>query len=230
MEFEVVGENTSTEAILEANGITGLAANSVEIPPVPRSLPMPVYPRARLVAGTGGVADVEFTIDEQGLTKNVSVMSASEPEFGEAVAAAVAAWVFKPAFFERSRTSVNLRVKHEFALKETDPTARLVEAITAGTVSGAGGLDNRLTPLWRVPPVYPHHLLEQKVTGSATIEFVIDREGRARFPLVKETTHEVFGWAAATAISQWVFAPPMRKGVPVDVKVNIPLEFTPPET
>ena len=65
-------------------------------------------------------------------------------------------------------------------------------------------------------------------TGSAEIEFIIDREGRARLPRIVSASREEFGWAAATAIAQWVFDPPKKNGQPVDTRVRIPVSFTPP--
>ena len=56
-----------------------------------------------------------------------------------------------------------------------------------------------------------------------------DRDGRVRLPRVKSATKKEFGWAAATAISQWVFERPMRKGAAVDVTVTIPVSFAPPK-
>ena len=95
--------------------------------------------------------------------------------------------------------------------------------------NAAAGLDQKLKPLWRGFPFYPANLTDPKPTGEALIEFIIDRDGRVRLPHIKSATQEEFGWAAATAISQWVFAPPRRKGEPVDVRVSIPIEFSPPE-
>jgi TonB family protein len=60
------------------------------------------------------------------------------------------------------------------------------------------------------------------------IDFVIDRDGRARLPQIISATSEEFGWAAATAVAQWVFRPPLRGGQPVDIKVRIPFSFKAP--
>ncbi|WP_438480597.1 TonB family protein [Oleiharenicola lentus] len=228
MEFEVVGDDISPEAVLKANGIAGLDGNTFDKPPAPLSLPAPIYPRAHLVSGQTGAAEAEFTINEKGFTENILVTQAEQPEFGAALAAAVELWVFKPALRDRERTRMNLRVKHQFAAPEGSPDARLASLLKTG-IEGAKGLDQRLTPVWRISPGYPQSLLAEKPTGSATIEFVIDREGRCRAPRVVSATHDAFGWAAATAISQWVFVQPTKQGQPVDVRVSIPVEFTPPE-
>lgn len=227
MQFYVQGDQTRTEDIFAANGVTGLAESSADKPPQPLMMFEPVYPRARAMAGETGDADVEFVIGENGRTADINIMSASQPEFGVSLAAAVATWVFRPATKSGERVMVTLRVKRHFALKESGDEQRVATALKTG-IDSARGLDRSLAPLWRVPPIYPPALLAEKPEGEAMIEFVIDRAGRVRLPQVASATHEAFGWAAATALSQWVFEPPMRHGEAVDVRVSIPVKFSPP--
>jgi TonB family protein len=230
MDFYVQGDQVSPEDLLAANGISGLASNDVSKAPTPERLAEPVYPRARLVAGETGEADVEFVIAENGATEFVALMASSHPEFGAALVAAVETWRFRPAFKGTERARVTLRVRQTFALKDpaADPAGRLAAALKDGAIAGARGLDRPLKPIWRIPPRYPAALLAEKPAGESVIEFIIDREGRARLPRVVSATHEAFGWAAATAISQWVFEPPMRGGQAADVLVSIPVNFARP--
>jgi TonB family protein len=227
MEFSVDGEQTSLADIFAANGISGLVADQVDKPPLPLALCAPVYPLARLTAGETGEAQVDFVILESGATDLVSVLSASEPEFGESLAAAVAVWRFQPAIKSGERTTVKLRVRHAFATKDSDAESRLVAALKTG-IASAKGLDRRLQPLWRMAPRYPLGPTAVKPAGQAMVDFIIDRTGRVRLPRVASATNDAFGWAAATAVSQWVFEPPMRGGQPVDVRVSIPFSFEPP--
>jgi hypothetical protein len=41
-------------------------------------------------------------------------------------------------------------------------------------------------------------------------------------------TRPEFGWAAATAVQQWVFARPLRQGELTDARVSVEISFTPP--
>jgi TonB family protein len=145
--------------------------------------------------------------------------------------AAVEAWTFEPALVGTDPAPAHLVVTYKFAPPDSGDVNRLMLALRPpGTgVGGAGGLDERLRPIWRVSPVYPDALRTEKPAGKAMIEFVIDREGRARLPRVVSASRAEFGWAAMAAINQWVFAPPMRGGQPVDVKVSIPVDFPPPK-
>lgn len=227
MQFFVQGDQTRTADVLAANGITGLAEISADKLPEPLMMFGPVYPRARAVAGETGEADVEFVIGENGRTGYINVMSASQPEFGASLAAAVATWIFRPATKSNERVAVTLRARQYFALKASGDDQRVATALKTG-IDTARGLDRPLAPLWRVSPAYPPGLLAEKPSGEAQIELIIDRTGRVRLPQVISATHEAFGWAAATALSQWVFEPPMRNGEPVDVRVGIPVKFSPP--
>ncbi len=227
MHFFVEGDQAKPEDVLTANGITGLTAAGVTKAPEPLMMFAPVYPRARAAAGESGEAEVEFVIRADGRTEYVNVMSASQPEFGAALVAAVETWEFRPAVKSGEHVALTLRVHQRFALNETGDEPRVANALAAG-IASAKGLDRPLAPLWRIGPRYPAALLAEKPTGEAMIEFIIDRTGRARLPLVSSATHEAFGWAAATAISQWVFEPPMRNGEAVDVRVSIPVSFSPP--
>ena len=51
------------------------------------------------------------------------------------------------------------------------------------------------------------------------------RDGRVLFPRIVSASHEDFGWAAATAVAQWKFNPPMRNGQRVDVRMVVPVMF-----
>lgn len=227
-EFESPGAKRAE--ILEANQITIVTTPVPEVRPTPIVLIEPVYPNGRLLAGERGSAAVEFSLAEDGHVGDVTIASATAPEYGAALSAAVEAWMFKPAVSGGAGQPVMLRVAHDFIPPDSGAVARLAADLRPGGagVGGPGGLDRKLKPLWRGFPVYPQALRTERLTGEATIEFVIDRDGRARLPRIVSASRDEFGWAAATAISQWVFERPMRSGAPVDVRVSIPVNFPPP--
>lgn len=197
--------------------------------PQPRVLLEPVYPPDRFMADEAGEAEVEFEIGATNWPAAIRVLHASQPEFGAALAAAVAPWSFQPAVENGRGVTSRLRVHHLFNPQAGSLSAerRLRAALAARAIGTAQGLDEKLTPLWRVSPLYPVALRAEAIAGEATIEFVIDREGRVRLPRVVKATRPEFGWAAAMAASGWVFAPPHRGGQPVDVRVRVPFGFTP---
>lgn len=221
-----------------------LAANAITAPDGSRPINQPLlesavdvmWPYALLLEGKGGSASVEFTVQPSGSVSDVKVREATHPDFGQALAAAIEQWLFSPALSEGRTVAVTLMKKAEFKPVPTegqesgnDPLARLVRLARAGAIRGGGGLDEKITPVYRVSPNYPAALAAgERPSGSATIEFTIDRDGRARLPRIVSSTHGEFGWAAATAVGQWIFKAPRRGGEPTEAKVQIPFNFVPP--
>jgi TonB family protein len=227
MTFDV--EHSGPEAVLAANGITAPDGSAPPLAPEVRILADPVWPFEALLQGQGGSADVSFTVTERGLVTDAIVDRATAPEFGAALRAAVETWAFEPTRDHGEAVMVHLRRHGGFRPLSADEV-RLLQALREGTVGSAKGLDGKLVPVFRMTQVYPAALkLDGRPAGTAMIEFVIDREGRARLPRIVSATREEFGWAAATAAAQWVFQPPMRGGQPVDVKVRVPFNFAAPE-
>lgn len=222
------------EEVLAANAITAPDGKPPAVTPEPLVVADPVWPLDALLKGEGGSATVEFTVTETGFVRDLKVRAASQPAFGQALEAALEGWHFSRPFVEDHAVTVPLVKRVDFkaipadATDKSDPVVRLVQALRHNEVGGPKGLDARLVPIYRVPPVYPLALRGQNApAGQAMIEFVIDREGRARLPRIVSASREEFGWAAATAVNQWIFQPPHRGGAPVDVKVRIPFDFQP---
>ncbi|HEU5081477.1 MAG TPA: TonB family protein [Opitutaceae bacterium] len=239
-EYDRTGAN-DPRTELEANGITLVGTNgekvqpACDIEPVVIVLPQPVYPRELLKSGQGGEAVVNFTIDANGRTSAVHVDSATTPACGASLVASIETAVFKHAFTSGKPVPVDAQIKYVYPeIKDTaedgesDETRLLREVKSGHAIASAKGLDGTLHPIWRAPATYPAALLTKRPKGDAEIEFVIDRHGRARIPQVMSATSDEFGWAAAVAVSQWVFDPPTRSGKPSDVRVRIPVHFDPP--
>lgn len=233
--FEEIGGKRAE--VLKLNGLTAPDGGEPADTPELQFMVEPVYPHSALLAGTGGEALVEFTMGTSGSVEGMKLRSASQPEFGQAAMAALEMWVFRPPTSDGKPVAVPFLKKVVFPavpldVPDTtkDENLALVKALRAGKIEDARGLDEKLTPIFRLSPIYPAALAAMgKPAGAVEIEFIIARDGRVRLPKIVSSTHEEFGWAAATAITQWVFKAPMRGGKPVDVKVRIPMSFTPPE-
>ena len=217
------------EQVLAINGVTAPDGSAPAAAPRLLNVVDPVWPYDLLLAGKSGSAAVEFTVTGNGSLRDPHVKEASDPAFGAALLAAVSCWTFEPAMVNGMGTDVTLVKRAEFkaasptTADDADWTPRLLKLVRAHAPMGGGGLDERLVPLYRVAPVRPEGLADEK--GQAEIEFIIDRDGRARLPRVISATQEAFGWSAATAVSQWVFKAPRRHGQPAEVKVQIPIAF-----
>jgi TonB family protein len=188
----------------------------------------PVYPAELLRAGITGGARVNFTVSLRGEVIDVSVDEATAPEFGAAVAAAIGSWRFKP--LRRAQEVVG--GQFSFTWKFTAPRAeghaqRLIAMRERGEAfAGPRQLDRPPEPLFLRAPVHPAvYLGTDSGAGNADVEVIIDRDGRVCLPRVVAASKPEFGWAAATAVSQWCFATPRKDGQPVDVRAVIPVEF-----
>jgi periplasmic protein TonB len=99
------------------------------------------------------------------------------------------------------------------------------------TVSLAGGLTpaqlaQNLKRLKYVPPEFPSKALAQRVSGSVTIEYIVDTNGNPRDVRVVEATPPgVFDHAATTAVKHWHYEPVVANGAPVEVPVRTAIRF-----
>lgn len=222
--------------VLAANFITAPDGSEPNDIPTLNSASNPVWPYEDQVAAQPGDATVKFTVGTGGLVEEVAVTSASKPEFGQALAAVVTLWRFSPAVRDGQAVAVPLAVHWTFgpptgeAADSEDETARkqLLLSAKAGQIP-TGGLDHRLRPIFRLPPVYPLTLAGgARPSGEATIKFIIAPAGRVCLPQVMTATNPEFGAMAATAVAQWLFEAPMKGGKPTAVAVQAPFRFAPP--
>jgi TonB family protein len=190
----------------------------------------PVYPYELAVAGTRGGARVDFRIDARGRVGEVAVAEATEPAFGQALAAAITAWQFQPLRRRGEEVAALFSITWRFEAPRADSAEqRLLTATGADRPVGGRELDRPLFPLFQRAPIFPPDRLDAGEGGRAEIEFIVDRTGRVRLPRLRGANQPSFGWAAATALSQWLFETPLKNGQPVDVRVAVPMEFAPPE-
>lgn len=193
----------------------------------------PVYPFELLKTGTSGTASVVFLIDPTGRPRRVEVKESTQPEFGAAAVAAIAAWRFTPAKKDGKPTWTMLATKQVFDFRDEvgDSTVALWRDLSqrpSPVAEGFGELDAHPAGRYQPGPVLPDEVLASKVPAEAVIECVIDRNGRVQLPRVISATRPDFGAAAAQAVASWQFAPPLKGGKPVAVKVRVPLGYEPP--
>lgn len=222
--------HTSHEEWLEQNGIR-LADSTAPVPRlyfdrIPEAVNFvdPVYPAELREKGTSGSARVDFTVDRTGSVVAASVGAASEEAFGAALLAAVAAWKFQPLYHGGEAATVDFQVTWQFAAPDERNTLpeNLAALAADAPRANARELDRPLEPLYLCPPVRPPGAT---ASGVAEVEVTINASGRVCWPRVVKADDPALGWAAATAVSQWYFATPRRKGEPVGVRVIIPVQF-----
>ena len=89
---------------------------------------------------------------------------------------------------------------------------------------------NKLKRLRYAPPEYPSKAFQQKLTGSVTVEFVVDVNGEPRDARVVDADPpEVFDKAALTAVKRWRYEPVVVNNVPTEVPTRMVIRFELPK-
>jgi protein TonB len=89
---------------------------------------------------------------------------------------------------------------------------------------------NKLKRLRYAPPEYPQKAFQQKLTGSVTVEFVVDVNGEPRDARVVDADPpEVFDKAALNAVKKWRYEPVVVNNVPTEVPTRMVIRFELPK-
>lgn len=77
---------------------------------------------------------------------------------------------------------------------------------------------------------YPSALRDSRVAGRVVVELIVEENGRVRegSARVMDASHPAFGEAALRAVERFRFRPAKMAGVPVPVRVTIPINWTVP--
>jgi TonB family protein len=192
----------------------------------------PVYPRELLDKEVKGEVAVRVALDAQGRVATGEILSATHPELGAAFLAAVETWRFAPAQRRGAPTPTVIDLNRKFLpfgfrrpVAETQVQKKLHRGDKA--IVGSAALDRPLRPLYRVEPQYPRTLIKTKEEGEAVVEFLIHESGQVVLPQTISATRPEFGWAAVTAVQQWVFEKPLAGGKGVTVRHRIAFGFSP---
>lgn len=195
-----------------------------------------VYPYDLAMAGVEGDAVVQFNIDVNGFVGELVVVSATKPAFGLAAQSMVAAERFAPLIQDGkpvARTGLKQDVRFNRDSLDAGAVAMIDELKKPQPdITRARELDKVPPKLVKmVNPIFPQAMLNGgSKGGEAVIECIIDANGRVQLPRIISATTDDCGWAAATAVLRWEFAPPTKGGKAVATRMRIPLEFMPPKT
>lgn len=77
----------------------------------------PIYPANQFLTGGEGRAAIEFTVAEDGTTRDITVTQASLPVYGRHLAAAAKNWRFEPARKDGRPVASPLSVDFEFSIE-----------------------------------------------------------------------------------------------------------------
>lgn len=121
--------------------------------------------------------------------------------------------------------------KDILAVQNTVPMPKPSTSGSSHAAAAAAGLTpaqlaQNLKRIKYQPPEFPAKALAQRVSGSVTIEYIVDTNGDPRDVRVVEATPPgVFDHAAINAVKHWHYEPVVANGVPVEVPVRTAIRF-----
>lgn len=89
-----------------------------------------------------------------------------------------------------------------------------------------GELDSPLTPLVKIPPIYPMLATRRGIEGVVTVEFLVNKKGRVQQIRILDSQPEhIFDKSVTTCVSQWKFKPGTIEGIPVATLARTTIRF-----
>lgn len=177
-----------------------------------------------------GEAELALQIDASGNLTDVLATAYTHRAFADEAIATVRQWRFEPA--RRDGEPIDIRVSLRINFTTKMRVATLMPLETTGALMRQAGvpegtnlicpvreLDSPLKVIHPATPIHPGRTANLP-NGRTIVDFYVDENGHARLPIVTETTHPAFGFAAVKALEDWRFAAPKRKGRPVIVRIQ----------
>jgi periplasmic protein TonB len=91
---------------------------------------------------------------------------------------------------------------------------------------GLGDLDGPLTPLGRIPPVYPISAKRRGIQGWVKVKFVVNEQGIVEdIAIVDAKPAGIFNQNVRRCVSKWRFKPGTVEGLPVKAWVETTVRF-----
>jgi len=98
--------------------------------------------------------------------------------------------------------------------------------IEGGGAVNFAALDRTPRTRSQTPPVYPFEAKRGGVSGSVTVEFMVNESGGVVGPRVVESTDAIFNDAALRAVARWRFEPGRKDGRIVSFRMAVPVVFS----
>ena len=106
------------------------------------------------------------------------------------------------------------------------PQGRLGTGASMGQIFDISQLDKIPTPTVQGRPIYPFEMRRAGITGTVTVQFIVQKNGTVRDAYALKSTQREFEAEAVKAVSKWKFKPGQRGGAPVDTRMNVDIVFS----
>lgn len=197
-----------------------------------------VYPPMMLYnAIYSGEVSAVISVDEKGVLTDYLVTGYTDQAFADTAVMALKRWNYKPARVrgraQSSRADILFQFKDQGVIVQNLPGALEQRALTGYMQGRYIYQPCKLRELDRIPT--PVHVVRPAIKSdgskhNVTVEFYIDEEGKVRMPAVaQESADDDFAAAAVSAVEQWRFEPPLRRGKPMLVYAQQEFTFHPKE-
>jgi hypothetical protein len=202
---------------------------------------MPEIPAIVLETGDSqGVVTVAIGRDAEGLVNDVLVLDSTHARLTGVVVKAVKQWQFaRPSNVQISSTQIVPIVRFFFSSRgivllptasklTTEVQHRDFHDNPPVVLPTFADLDHVPQPVHQPMPTFTGAQAQRFMGGSATVRFFVDETGKARVPIVLETTSLDLGNAVVAAVEQWMFDPPRAAGRPTIAVVTETITFAAP--
>ncbi|MEA1969837.1 MAG: TonB family protein [Thermodesulfobacteriota bacterium] len=90
----------------------------------------------------------------------------------------------------------------------------------------ASEIDNSLTPLAHVPPLYPFRAKRRGIEGWVKVKFLVNKNGAVeKIKIVEAEPKDIFNKSVLNTIPQWRFSPGTVEGIVVNTWVVTTIRF-----
>jgi len=187
---------------------------------------------------TSGEVRLIANIDADGRLADVMITGYTHEAFEQEALHLLREWRYAPARVNGEAVGVRTELKMQFvstgrvvSLNAFDSTAvltgRNLSTPFVNRLCAPGDLDRPLEAIRVASPLHPAPGTSPD-TGATLVDFYVDEAGRIRMPVIVETTNQAYAEAAVSALDQWRFSPPTRRGEPVAVRVRQQFIFSKP--
>lgn len=189
-----------------------------------------------------GEASILVMISDQGQLLDWLVIGYSHPLFAQEVLDGLLKWKFIPAYLQgkaiTTRTELRFIFKNSAIIRVLANDAGRIARHTLDHRKGGfwtficrpEDLDAPLDAKVEISPMPPDRLGATAQEGKVIVDFLVDREGKVRMPLIISADDEAFANSVLLAISDWRYEVPRRVGQPMITRVRRQFTFTPVST
>jgi protein TonB len=106
------------------------------------------------------------------------------------------------------------------------PQGRLTGGSSMGQIFDLSQLDQIPVATVQGRPLYPFEMRRAGITGTVTVEFIVEKTGTVRDAFAVQSTQREFEAEAVKAVMRWKFKPGKRGGAAVTTRMKVDIVFS----